>query len=63
MGTRADKRQRSHVRNDDNQLQHTIAKAREFIFVQGVGVTGKWVRQLIGEKSLMPVQVYLLPCG
>jgi hypothetical protein len=57
MGTRADKQRRSHVRNDDNQLRQAIAKAREYIFVRGVGVAGKWVRQVLAEKSFMPIQV------
>jgi hypothetical protein len=61
MGTKADERRRSRIRNDDNQLQSAIAKAREYIFVQGMGVTGTWVRQITGEKSLMPIQVYFSP--
>ena len=62
MGTKADQQRRSHNRKDENWLRCAIAKACEYIFVQGVGVTGKWVRQLLGEKSFMPVQVCLSHC-
>lgn len=62
MGTKADQQRRSHNRKDENWLRCAIAKAREYIFVQGVGVTGKWVRQLLGEKSFMPVQVCSSHC-
>jgi hypothetical protein len=62
MGTRADEQRRSHVRSDDNQLRQAISKAREYIFVRGMGVTGKWVRQVLGERSFMPIQVCWSPC-
>lgn len=57
MGTKADERHRGQVRNDDDHLQRAISRARECIFMQGIGVTGKWVQQLVGEKSCMPIQV------
>jgi hypothetical protein len=36
-----DDRRRRNTHDDDHQLQSFIAKARKFIFVKGVGVTGK----------------------
>ena len=58
MGTRADERRRNYIRNDTDQLQRNIAKAREFIFMKGIGVTGKSVDRLLGEISCIPIQVY-----
>lgn len=57
MGTRVDERHRNHLRNDTDRLQYNILKAREFIFVQGIGVTGKSVDRLLGEISCVPIQV------
>jgi hypothetical protein len=58
MGTRVDEHCRSHLREDDDWLrQSIIAKACEWIFVKGIGVAGTWIRETIGKKSLLPIQV------
>jgi hypothetical protein len=57
MGTRADEQRRSHVRDDDNWLRSAIFQTREWIFVKGIGVTGKWIQDVLGPTSLLPIQV------
>jgi hypothetical protein len=56
-GTRVDKHRHSHLHKDDDWLRQSIAKAREWIFMKGIGVTGTWIRETIGKKSLLPIQV------
>ena len=52
-----DDRRRRNTRDDDHRLRSFIAKARELIFVKGVGVTGKWIHDLLDRSSQMPNQV------
>ena len=56
-GTRVDEHRRSHLCEDDDWLRQSIAKAREWIFVKGIGVAGTWIHETIGKKSLLPIQV------
>jgi hypothetical protein len=44
------------MREDKHRLRHSIAKARELIFIKGVGVTGKWIQDLLGASSQLPNQ-------
>jgi hypothetical protein len=59
MGTRADEQHRSHLRNDNDQLWGAIARAHTWIFVQGRGVMGKWIQDILGATSHLPNQVRL----
>jgi hypothetical protein len=56
-GTRVDEQRRSRLCDDDNWLRQSIAKAREWIFVKGIGVAGSWIQETLGKKSLLPIQV------
>jgi hypothetical protein len=58
-GTRADEQRRSHLRDDNNRLRRAISQAREWIFMKGLGVTSKWIRDVLGAKSELPNQVRL----
>jgi hypothetical protein len=58
-GTRADEQHRSHLRDDNDRLRRAISQAREWIFVKGLGVTSKWIRDVLGAKSELPNQVHL----
>ena len=52
-----DERRRRNTRNDNQPLRYSIAKAREFIFVKGIGVTGKWISDMLDGSSQLPNQV------
>jgi hypothetical protein len=56
-GTRVDEHCHSHLHEDDDWLHQSITKAREWIFVKGIGVAGTWIRETIGKKSLLPIQI------
>jgi hypothetical protein len=58
-GTRADEQHHSHLHDDNDQLQRAISQACEWIFVKGLGVTSKWIRDVLGAKSELPNQVHL----
>jgi hypothetical protein len=58
-GTRADEQRHSHLRDDNDQLWGAIAWARTWIFVQGRGVMGKWIQNILGTSSYLPNQVRL----
>jgi hypothetical protein len=57
MGTRTDEQRRNHLHDDDDWLQQSIAKARKWIFMKGIGVAGSWIQETLGKKSLLPIQV------
>ena len=59
-GTRVDEQRRTHFREDDDWLRQSITKAREWIFEKGIGVAGTWIRETLGKKSLLPIQVRLV---
>ena len=56
-GTSMDDRCRGNTRNDSDGLRNSIARAHKLIFVRGIGVTGKRVRDLLNGSSQSPNQV------
>ena len=56
-GTRVDNRRWGNTRNDSDGLRNSIARACKLIFVKGIGVTGKRVRDLLDGSSQSPNQV------
>src|SRR6267154_2113258 len=56
MGTRVDEQHHSHLCKDNDWLHQSIAKACEWIFVKGIRVTGTWIQETLGKKSLLPIQ-------
>jgi hypothetical protein len=57
MGTQADQQHRGWLRRDDNWLQTSIDKIRQWIFEKGVGVESKKIGHVFDETSLVPTWV------
>jgi hypothetical protein len=57
MGTKVDDYRRNHRRNDNQELQNSIAKARQLIFERGYDVAGEPIKELLGSTSQLPIQV------
>ncbi|KAH9953547.1 hypothetical protein BC827DRAFT_1145963 [Russula dissimulans] len=55
-GTKVDSQRRSYLHIDNNHLQNAISRAREWIFVKGLGITAKWIQDTLGLQSHMPNQ-------
>jgi len=55
-GTKKDYQRRGYKRRDDEILRRSIARARKWIFVRGVGVTGKSISDVM-KNSELPNQV------
>jgi hypothetical protein len=58
-GTRADEQHHSHLHDNNNWLWCAISQACKWIFVKGLSVTSKWIRDILGAKSELPNQVHL----
>jgi hypothetical protein len=59
MGTKADDQCCRVMHSDDQWLWQSIMKACKWIFVEGIGVTGKWIQDVLSTKSQLPNQVCL----
>ena len=58
LGSKGDERRRDKFpRVDDEHLRNLVEVARRAIYVQGHGVTGKVVRDLLGPTGLVPTRV------
>ena len=60
MGTRVDDSRQTNTQDNSVWLQNSILKAWEYIFVKGVGVTRKWVCDILDGTSQLPNQVCAL---
>ena len=47
----------THRRVDDAARRDKVERARKFIFKDGVGVEGQWVKDLLDPQSLTPIRV------
>ena len=57
LGTEEDMQQRAHIRKDTQSRWNLVARARNWVFKQGLLFNGARVESILKKHSWVPVQV------